>query len=287
MKLFEKALRQRLNWNNLKRMSSDQENNAKYRQVLERFKILLPGIPARTNRGWLGYCTVVLFRLKNSWALFDTGHYSDRAQLLAALPSVNLKPRDIKHVFLSHLHFDHILNLSLFPDAAVIVSKAELNYAEQAVAGAVEDPAIPEVWPALFEGREIQTIEGATAIDDDLEVAVLPGHTPGGLVLFCRKPAAAAVCGDVIKNGWDFLTGTAAPSATIDSEQQASTQNVIARAEVIIPGHDRPFVIREGGLEYLNDFRWKIQGNIFPRPRDETLLDLYVAEGFYQRCCDK
>jgi N-acyl homoserine lactone hydrolase len=268
------------------KINTIQEKNATYRKVLERFKILLPGIPARSNRGWLGYCTVVLFRLHDSWALFDTGHYSDRNELLAALNAVNLKPRDIQYVFLSHLHFDHILNLSLFSDATAIVSKAELNHAEKVVAAVIEDPAIPEVWPALFEGREIQTIEGTTVIDDDLEVAVLPGHTPGGLVLYCRKPAAAAVCGDVIKNGWGLLTGTVTQSATIDSEQQASIQKIIARAEVIIPGHDRPFVIREGGLEYLNDFRWKIQGNIFPRPRDETLLDLSVAEGFYQRCCD-
>ena len=262
-------------------MSSDQENNAKYRRVLERFKILLPGIPARSNRGWLGYGTVVLFRLQNSWALFDTGHYSDRAELLAALNSARVKPRDIKHVFLSHLHFDHILNLPLFPDAAVVVSEAEMTYAGQVAAGLIEDPAIPEVWPALFEGRAIQTIEGSTVINDDLEVAVLPGHTPGGLVLFCRDPVAAAVCGDVIKNGWEVLTGS------VDSEQQASTQKVIARAEVIIPGHDRPFVIREDGLEYLSDFRWKIQGNVFPGPRDETLLDMYVAQGFYRKSCDK
>lgn len=260
------------------------EKNTKYRKVLERFKILLPGIPARSNRGWLGYCTVVLFRVQNSWALFDTGNYNDRTELLAALQSANLKPRDIKHVFLSHLHFDHILNLPLFPDAVVIVSKAELAYAEQVTTGLIEDPAIPEVWPALFEGRKIQTIEGSAVIDADLEVAVLPGHTPGGLVLFCRKPVAVALCGDVIKNGWDLLADTATPSAMTDGEQQASTQNVSTRAEVIIPGHDRPFVVREGGLEYLNDFTWKIQGNVFPRPRDETLLDLYVARGFHQRC---
>lgn len=267
-------------------MSSNQKINATYRKVLERFKILLPGIPARSNRGWLGYCTVVLFRLQGRWTLFDTGHYSDRNELLAALSAVNLKPRDIQYVLLSHLHFDHILNLPLFPDAAVIVSEAELNYAEQVVAGAIEDPAIPEIWPVLFEGREIQVIKGATAIDDDLEVAVLPGHTPGGLVLYCKKPTAAAVCGDVIKNGWDLLTDTVTQSTMIAGEQQASIQKVIARAEVVVPGHDRPFVIREGGLEYLNDFRWKIQGNIFPRPRDETLLDLSVPEGFYQRSCD-
>ena len=264
-------------------MSTDQENSIKYRQVLERFKILLPGVPARSTRGWLGFCTVVLFRLQNSWALFDTGHYSDRTELFAALNSAGVNPRDIQHVFLSHLHFDHILNLPLFPDAAVIVSDAELKYAQQVVAGTIKDPAVPETWPTLLEGRTITAVKDATGIDDDLELAVLPGHTPGGLALFCKKPAAAAVCGDIIKNGWDVLCGPINPSGEIDRQQQASIQKVIDRADAIIPGHDRPFVIRPNGLDYLCDFEFSIQGSVFPGPRDESLLDLSVPKGFYLR----
>ncbi len=37
--------------------------------------ILFPGIPARSSRGFLGYCTVVLLPSEEGWLLFDTGHY--------------------------------------------------------------------------------------------------------------------------------------------------------------------------------------------------------------------
>ena len=39
--------------------------------------VLLSGVPGVTDRGWLGYCTVVLFLLEDGWALFDTGHQAE------------------------------------------------------------------------------------------------------------------------------------------------------------------------------------------------------------------
>ncbi|MCF8104273.1 MAG: MBL fold metallo-hydrolase, partial [Desulfohalobiaceae bacterium] len=92
--------------------------------------VLLSGIPGKTSRGFLGYCTVVLFLLDGEWALFDTGHQADRHLLVDALTQRALTPADIKHVVLSHLHFDHILNLPLFKRAKVYISQAELDYAK-------------------------------------------------------------------------------------------------------------------------------------------------------------
>jgi glyoxylase-like metal-dependent hydrolase (beta-lactamase superfamily II) len=165
-------------------MSSSQEKNATYRKELERFKILLPGIPARSNRGWFGCCAVVLFTLDDAWALFDTGHYNDRALLRDALTRCGIEPDAIRHVILSHLHFDHVLNLPLFQNAEIILCEAEIRYAEAVDAGNVQDDAIPDFWSALLEGRRVHTFKDALAIGKGLEVVHLPGHTPGCLSLF-------------------------------------------------------------------------------------------------------
>jgi glyoxylase-like metal-dependent hydrolase (beta-lactamase superfamily II) len=264
-------------------MSSDQEKNAIYRKALERFKILLPGIPARSNRGWLGCCTVVLFPLNGDWALFDTGHYNDRTLLREALGNCGLQPVDIRHVILSHLHFDHVLNLPLFQNAEIILSEAEIHYAEDVDAGSAQDDAIPDFWSMLLEGRKVHTVKDGLTIAKGLEVVRLPGHTPGCLSLFYTGTPSVAVCGDVIKNGWEVVTGTTTSQGINDDLNRESINVIKQRGEVIIPGHDRPLRLREEGLEYLKEFSWKIYGNVFPRPQNEIIYTLDLQRGFYPR----
>jgi glyoxylase-like metal-dependent hydrolase (beta-lactamase superfamily II) len=264
-------------------MSSNKEKNAIYRKVLERFKILLPGIPARSDRGWLGYCTIVLFPLEGGWAMFDTGHYNDRALLREALAKCGIQPADIRHVILSHLHFDHVLNLPLFQNAEIILCEAEIRYAEDVDAGIVQDDAIPDFWSALLEGRKVHTIKESLIIGKGLELVRLPGHTPGCLSLFYTGTPSVAVCGDVVKNGWEVVTGTTTTQSVDDNLSRKSINIIKQRGEVIIPGHDRPLRLREEGLEYLSAFSWEIYGNVFPRPQNEIIYTLDLQRGFYRR----
>lgn len=264
-------------------MSINQQEITTCRQALERFRILLPGIPARSNRGWFGCCAVVLFQLDGGWALFDTGHYNDRALLREALDRSGIQPADIRHVILSHLHFDHVLNLPLFQNAEIILCEAEIRYAQEVDAGIRQDDAIPDFWSALLEGHKVHTFKDVLAIGKGLEVARLPGHTPGCLSLFYTGTPSVAVCGDVVKNGWEIVCG-AAPSQSVNDDLSRESINGIKQREgVIIPGHDRPFVLRQEGLEYLAAYSWEIYGNVFPRPQNETIYKLDLPRGFYPR----
>lgn len=244
-------------------------------------QILLGGIPCKTSRGWLGYCTVTLFSLNGEWALFDTGHYSDRSILLSVLNEARLKPSDISHIVLSHLHFDHVLNLSLFQKASVTLSLAELDYARRVTSGEIEDPAIPDLWSSLLNGRRIQIVEEKLDLGETIQLVTMPGHTPGSLVMFWGSPAPIAVCGDVIKNGWEVLTGEPTTGCADRSKAKASISQVLERAGVIVPGHDRPLVRHSNGLDYLTDFSWEIRGHMYPRPQDEVLFNLSRPAGFY------
>lgn len=249
-------------------------------EKLGKLKILLPGIPSRSSRGWFGYCSVILFPLANRWALFDTGHYSDRALLLNTLKAHRIGVDEIGTVVLSHLHFDHMLNMSLFKNATLIVSKAELDYAQRVSGGKIDDPSIPDFWPELFKDKDIRLVDDALQLEDGVELVNLPGHTPGCLAMFYREVFTVAACGDVIKNGWEALTGEAgSPGSEVDRLRE-NVRFIADRADVIIPGHDRPFVARENGIEYLADITWQVQGSFFPRPQDEVLLNLKMKGGY-------
>ncbi|WP_366924927.1 MBL fold metallo-hydrolase [Metallumcola ferriviriculae] len=45
------------------------------------------------------------------------------------LARVGIKPKEITHVVLSHLHFDHAGGIRFFPQARILVQKAEYRYA--------------------------------------------------------------------------------------------------------------------------------------------------------------
>lgn len=235
--------------------------------------VLLPGVPGSTSRGFLGYCTVTLFRLDNKgeWGLFDTGHYSDRNLLLSALNKAGVEPTDIRHVVLSHLHFDHILNLPLFPRAQIYVSQAEIDYAEQVTAGSTVDHAVPEFWAFLLKNRSVHRVEEEHELGPSCRLTVRAGHTPGGIVMLCKESENTAVCGDVIKNAWEASSGKAAMAVSAKDAAE-SIRVVMAQAEVIIPGHDRPFRHFQGGLEFLSPFQWEVRASLYPEPLNSPVL---------------
>lgn len=243
-------------------------------RLLDDIEILLHGVPCRSSRGWLGYCSIVLFPLEDGPALFDTGHFSDRFLLLKVLKARGLEPADFKYVFVSHLHFDHILNIPLFRNAALKVAKAEVEYARRVVGGEIDDPSIPENWESILDGHEVQLVEGAVRIDDRTEIEVLPGHTPGGLVVYRKGQVNAAICGDVIKNAMDAAVGEATAAGLDAVSAGSSIRHVLEKAHVIVPGHDRPFFLHNDVLEFLSPFNWQIRGNLMPGEQDEVMLEV-------------
>ncbi|MCE5333827.1 MAG: MBL fold metallo-hydrolase [Desulfobacteraceae bacterium] len=245
--------------------------------LLGDIQILLPGVPCKTSRGWLGYCSIVLLRVNGSLTLFDTGHFSDRALLLDMLAHIGLTPLDIKQIIVSHLHFDHILNVPLFRHATLIVSKDEVDYAASVVAGKAEDPSVPENWRALLNGHGIELISEPVELDSRTEIVSFPGHTPGGLVLFRKEADTVAICGDVIKNAWDAVNGKPGAAGVDDKAAARSIRHVLERARIIVPGHDRPFCLEGESLAFLSPFSWEVRGSILPGPQDEVLLDIGLA----------
>ena len=250
---------------------------------LEGLKILLPGVPVRSNRGWMGYCSVVLFPLKDEWGLFDTGHYSDRFLLMEVLKTLQITPDDIRWVVLSHLHFDHVLNLSLFKNATVFLARAELEYAEKVLEGSVEDPSIPEIWPELLRNRDVQLIDRMVKLDHGVELVNFPGHTPGCLAMFYERLKTVAVCGDVIKNAWEAETGVPGYPGVATQQTRNNVKQIKERSDIIIPGHDRPFQICSGGVDYLTDLNWQVTGSFFPGNQNEVLINLDLEKGYYPK----
>lgn len=204
-------------------------------------KVLLPGFALRTNRAYLGFCTVALIRGEKD-LIFDTGHWMDRPMLKQELERNDIDPSGIHGVILSHLHADHIMNVDLFPNAELIISAKELEYVKQPHP---QDVWVPSFWKALLEGRKIHRIEkeGEGDVMRDVSFLILPGHTPGCMAAVVKTPEGTIVLsGDAGKFAKEFLTKRKEEFMIFGppEEIERSLQRILEIADVVIPGHDRP-----------------------------------------------
>jgi N-acyl homoserine lactone hydrolase len=224
-------------------------------------KILLQGFPGRASRGYLGWSSVVLIETDKK-ILFDTGNWGDREELLLQLHLKGLDPGDIDTVILSHLHFDHCINLPLFPKAEVMISEEAFKYAKSVD----DDLFIPEwIVDYLLSIRErVQFVKGDTVIDEGITLIETPGHTPGSISCLLRKgDLRVALTGDAVKNAYEFVSG--APDMSRDMEVSRQTiQKIAQHADIIIPGHDRPFSFYGDRIVYIGHAQFEIRARSNP-----------------------
>jgi glyoxylase-like metal-dependent hydrolase (beta-lactamase superfamily II) len=155
---------------------------------------------------------------------------------VAALAALGVKPADVRYVAISHVHPDHAGNVDAFPDATVIIQRAEWDYGM----------ALPQ--KPFSPARKAQLIEGDKDLFADGSVVLVstPGHTPGHQSLLVRLPKTGTVLltGDAVhfQDNWD---NRRVPSLNTDRDQTIASMQRIAdflakeQAKLWI-NHDKP-----------------------------------------------
>ena len=116
------------------------------------------------------------------------------------LATIGVKPEQIATIGISHYHFDHTDQAATFPQAKLLMGKADLDAlkAEPTPFGA--DPKLLAHW--LTEGGKVEPVIGDKDIYGDGTVTMLsaPGHTPGSYALLVRlqKKGNVLLSGDVV-----------------------------------------------------------------------------------------
>ncbi len=233
--------------------------------------VLLAGSPIRTNLGILGFSAVTLVESEGLRILVDVGHYGRRERLLAALAAHRIDPVAVDHVVLTHLHWDHALNLDLLPEAEIHVGAAEIDRAE---APPANDPHTIRGAAAWLRARRTHPISAPTTVlAEGVELVLTPGHSPGHLAVVVHEPAGRLlVAGDAVPTRRAWLRGR--PDHVYDDASLAEAS--VARLQAleptrVVPGHDAPFRVRPDGTEHEpaeevefvfredreRDFRWR------------------------------
>lgn len=196
-----------------------------------------PGIDVGKPIAFVDNC--YLIKHARGWILWDTGvddtiaarpdgevptdpkaiHWRRPKTLASQLEQLGVKPSDIKFVAISHTHPDHIGNVEMFPQAMLLVQKAEYEWP-----GAKNAPRFNPAHP-------VTKIEGDKDVFGDGSITIIstPGHTPGHQSLLVKLPKTGALVlsGDAahFKSNWD---NRRVPSINFDKDMTLASMQRIA-----------------------------------------------------------
>lgn len=123
--------------------------------------------------------------------LFDAGMDPEGRAIDDLLSAMGATRAQVKHVFLSHGHFDHVAAAELFPEARIYLGKADVAMAAH---GEAAQPLTPWLFGVLAGSVPVsahQALQGRQRIEvggGEVVLAIpFPGHTPGSYVYLFRN----------------------------------------------------------------------------------------------------
>ena len=168
-------------------------------------------------------------------------HYRLDTKLPAQLAKIDLQPKDIDYLAISHLHPDHTGNANLFSESTFIVHEDERTYMfSEAI-----KPVFGSYYSELENAPTILFNDSYDVFNDGTVVMhAMPGHTPGSAVLFVKLNHSGSVVltGDlyVHRKGYELKTIPSANTdkqATLDSRKKLHALIKKENARMIIQ-HD-------------------------------------------------
>lgn len=220
--------------------------------------VLAHGLGINTDAGTIGFCSVILVE-GDKRVLFDTAHVGRRTYIQAKLAERGLTAADIDMQLLSHAHWDHAQNIDLFPGAPILLHHAERAYA---LDPHDNDWATPKWTGKVLEShRELVEVGESYEVMPGCRVIELPGHSPGSIGLEVEtEDGVCMLVGDAIHNARVAKAGRS-PLVFFDQQQaDASIRRCVESGALVYPGHDRPFRLRNGEIDYAADFQLTING---------------------------
>ena len=220
--------------------------------------LLVQGYPGKSVcHGSLGWSTIALLRGHGRVALIDVGAFGIRSTLIHKLAELGLTPEAVTDVILTHSHYDHAVNWTLFSHADIHMGGDEMDWSLQAPWGRTP---VPELYmQTLAAWPSFKRLAAGDMVLPGVVAHAAPGHTPGHLIFVLAGTERDVIfTGDAAKNRAE-LVGMVADMSLSKDESVASFERIWAlwrqrTNNVLVPGHDLPMVLNGAGEpEYLGE----------------------------------
>jgi glyoxylase-like metal-dependent hydrolase (beta-lactamase superfamily II) len=163
--------------------------------------------------------SITLVRDGEALIVADPGMVARRSLILDPLAALGVSPDAVTHVFLSHHHPDHTVNIALFPNAEVV-----------------------DFWARYRDDLWLDHEGDGYLLAPNTQLWLTPGHA--------EEDATLVVTADDATYALTHLWWHADRTPEIDPvgfDQPAIERGrarVLATADVVIPGHGEPFRVR-------------------------------------------
>ena len=157
--------------------------------------------------------TVVLIQGENAIVVADPGMVTDRGLIIDPLTTAGVSPQAVTHIFISHHHPDHTVNMALFPNAEVV-----------------------DFW-GMYKGDMWRDHGDGYEMAQGIKVLRTPGHTAEDASLLVETTEGTYA----LTHCWWFsdMTPDKDPIAWNQAQLDASRHKIATMADWIIPGHGK------------------------------------------------
>ena len=163
--------------------------------------------------------SVSLVRDGDALIVVDPGMVAARSLILDPLASLGARPDDVSHVFLSHHHPDHTVNIALFPNAEVV-----------------------DFWARYRDDLWLDHDGDGYALSPRAHLWLTPGHTEEDASLIVEADDATYA----LTHLWWLgdRTPVIDPVAFDQAALERGRERVLAAVDIVIPGHGEAFRVR-------------------------------------------
>jgi glyoxylase-like metal-dependent hydrolase (beta-lactamase superfamily II) len=163
--------------------------------------------------------SVTFVRDGDALIVVDPGLVASRGLILEPLAALGVGAEAVTHVFLSHHHPDHTMNVALFPNADVV-----------------------DFW-AIYRGDQWLGHDGdGHHLSPNSQMWLTPGHSEEDATLIVEADDGVYA----LTHLWwhSDRTPTTDPFASDQAMLERGRERVLAVADIVVPGHGEPFRVR-------------------------------------------
>lgn len=219
------------------------------------YNIFIQGFPGKSStHGGLGWSTVTLLSQNDQNIIIDVGSFGVRPLLLSRLRDKGLTPNDISMVLLTHTHWDHCVNWTMFPNATIVVGRVDMNWALNEPPGGWH---VPELYvKELNCSSQIRLVDNLEEVVPGIVAHQTNGHTPGHMAYSVDNGDYDLLfSGDAAKNRAELLSCNVDMSLNF-VESRSSIDYLWSlwkkkTGSILVPGHDIPMKLVNGKPMYL------------------------------------
>lgn len=218
--------------------------------------IFVQGFPGKSStHGGLGWSTIALLSQGDQNIIVDVGSFGVRKQLFKKLKEKGLVPEDITMVLLTHTHWDHCVNWTLFPNATIVVGRVDMKWAINEPVGSSD---VPELYVAeLNRSPRVRFVDHLEEVIPGIVAHQTQGHTPGHIAYSVDNGEYDLVfSGDAAKNRAELVSGDVDMTLNLVESQDSITYlwNLWKKKKgnLMIPGHDIPMKLEGGEPVYIH-----------------------------------